>query len=99
MNNLIFRDQHRRVLFSKHEVTRIYLKRVLSDVSLPPEMHLNARLLLSRLPRNSSIVRIRNRCVLTGRPRGVYRFFKMSRIAFRNLALSGYLPGIRKASW
>jgi small subunit ribosomal protein S14 len=54
---------------------------------------------LAKLPRNSSRVRIRNRCELTGRPRGVYRKFRMSRIAVRGLASTGYIPGMVKSSW
>ena len=58
-----------------------------------------ARLKLAELPRNSSKVRIRNRCELSGRPRGVYRKFKLSRIALRELASTGQIPGMVKASW
>ncbi len=58
-----------------------------------------AVLKLAEMPRNGAAVRIRNRCTLTGRPRGVYREFQLSRIAFRELALAGQLPGIVKASW
>ena len=58
-----------------------------------------ARLKLSRIPRNASKVRIRNRCILTGRGRGVYRKFNLSRIAFRELSAIGQIPGITKSSW
>ena len=59
----------------------------------------NARLKLAKLPRNSSPTRVRNRCELTGRPRAVYRKFKLSRLALRELASSGALPGVVKSSW
>ena len=63
------------------------------------EERFTARLKLAELPRNSSKVRIRNRCELSGRPRGVYRKFKLSRIALRDLASTGQIPGMVKASW
>ncbi len=66
---------------------------------MPPEERFAARLKLSELPRNSSAVRIRNRCELTGRPRGYYRKFRLSRIALRELASSGQIPGMVKSSW
>jgi small subunit ribosomal protein S14 len=64
-----------------------------------PEERFQAKLKLAELPRNSSPTRIRNRCSLTGRPRGFYRKFKMSRIAVRELASSGQIPGMLKSSW
>jgi small subunit ribosomal protein S14 len=68
-------------------------------VELPAEERFNARLKLSQLPRNASAVRVRNLCDLTGRPRAYYRKFKISRIALRELALKGQIPGMVKASW
>ena len=64
-----------------------------------PEERFAAHMKLAKLPRNSSKVRIRNRCELTGRPRGVYRKFRMSRIALRDLASMGRIPGMIKSSW
>ena len=75
------------------------LKAIANDDSLPLEERFAARLKLAKLPRNSSAVRIRNSCMLTGRPRGFYRKLKMSRIALRELGSQGYIPGLVKSSW
>ncbi len=75
------------------------LKAIANDDSLPLEERFAARLKLAKLPRNSSAVRIRNRCELTGRPRAYYRKLKMSRIALRELGSQGYVPGLVKSSW
>jgi small subunit ribosomal protein S14 len=75
------------------------LKAIANDEALPLEERFAARLKLAKLPRNSSAVRIRNRCELTGRPRGFYRKLKMSRIALRELGSQGYIPGLVKSSW
>jgi small subunit ribosomal protein S14 len=94
-----YRDQKRRSLFGKHESLRIVLKSIIYNQELPEEIRFKAQLELASLPNDSSKVRIRNRCVLTGRARGNYRLFKMSRIKFRELASMGMIPGITKASW
>ena len=78
---------------------RARLKAIADDRSLPPEERFAARLKLAELPRNSSATRIRNRCELTGRPRGYYRKFKLSRLALRELASAGQIPGMVKSSW
>ena len=78
---------------------RAALKKIANDESLPLEERFEARLKLAELPRNSSPTRIRNRCEITGRPRAVYRKFKLSRLALRELASSGALPGVVKSSW
>ena len=70
-----------------------------TPATLPAEERFAARLKLAELPRNSSPTRIRNRCELTGRPRAVYRKFKLSRVALRQLASLGALPGVVKSSW
>ena len=75
------------------------LKAIANDESLPLEDRFEARLKLAKLPRNSSKTRIRNRCELTGRPRGFYRKLKMSRIALRQLGSAGLVPGLVKSSW
>ena len=75
------------------------LKAIANDQNLPLEERFAARLKLAKLPRNSSPTRIRNRCEITGRPRAVYRKFKLSRLALRELASSGALPGVVKSSW
>ncbi len=75
------------------------LKAIANDQNLPLEERFAARLKLAELPRNSSKVRIRNRCMLTGRPRAFYRKLKMSRIALRELSAAGQIPGMVKSSW
>ncbi len=75
------------------------LKAIANNDALPLEERFAARLKLAKLPRNSSPVRIRNRCELTGRPRAYYRKLKMSRIALRELGSQGYIPGLVKSSW
>jgi small subunit ribosomal protein S14 len=75
------------------------LKAIANDDSLPLEERFAARLKLAKLPRNSSPVRVRNRCALTGRPRAYYRKLKMSRIALRELGSQGFIPGLVKSSW
>ena len=74
------------------------LKAVANNEALPLEERFAARLKLAKLPRNSSPVRIRNRCEITGRPRAYYRKLKMSRIALRELGSQGYIPGLVKSS-
>ncbi len=78
---------------------RARLKAMARDESLQPEERFAARLKLAELPRNSAPTRQRNRCALTGRPRGYYRKIGMSRIALRELALRGLIPGMVKSSW
>ncbi len=95
----IAKDQRRRKLAKKYAARREKLKKIVMDRSLPAEERFAAQLKLAKLPRNSAKVRIRNRCLLTGRPRGYYRKLKLSRIALRELASSGQLPGMIKSSW
>jgi small subunit ribosomal protein S14 len=78
---------------------RAALKAIVRDRSQPMEERFNATLKLAELPRNSSKVRVRNRCEISGRPRGFYRKLKMSRIALRELGSAGYIPGLVKSSW
>src|SRR5580698_5114990 len=75
------------------------LKSIVMDRTLPVEDRFNATIKLAQLPRNGAAVRVRLRCELTGRSRGNYRKFKLCRIAFRDLASSGQIPGVTKASW
>jgi len=95
----IERNEKRRKLTDRYAAKRAALKEVANDRSLPMEERFSARLKLAKLPRNSSRVRIRNRCKISGRPRGNYRKFKMSRIALRDLASTGQIPGMVKSSW
>ncbi|MBT5457257.1 MAG: 30S ribosomal protein S14 [Rhodospirillaceae bacterium] len=86
-------------LSKKFASKRARLKAIAQDKSLPSEECFAARLKLAEMPRNSSPTRIRNRCELSGRPRGYYRKFKISRIALRDLASQGQIPGMTKSSW
>ena len=99
MSNSISRDQQRRILFAKHEWQRLLLQSMIKDLSTPAEMRARGVRLLSRMPRNSSLTRTRNRCVLTGRGRGVHRFCRLSRMKLRELASGGALAGVSKSSW
>ena len=78
---------------------RARLKAIASDKNLPQEERFSARLKLAQMPRNASPTRVRNRCELTGRSRGFYRKFKMSRVALRELGSRGLIPGLVKSSW
>ena len=90
----------RRIKLTKRIVgKRTRLKEIAIDRTAPPEERFAAQLKLSELPRNGSATRVRNRCALSGRPRGYYRRFKLSRIALRELASSGQIPGMVKSSW
>lgn len=95
----INKQKRREKLVRRFAAKRAELKRRSNDMSLSPEERQGAREKLASLPRNSSPVRLRTRCMVTGRPRAVYRKFMLSRIAFRELAHKGQLPGIHKASW
>ena len=91
---------NKRIKLSKRFfVKRKKLKEIIMNKQLPLEERFKAQLKLSNLPRNSSKTRVRNRCQITGRPHGVYRKLKISRIALRQLGLSGKIPGMIKSSW
>ena len=75
------------------------LKKIINNKKLPLDQRFNAQLKIAKLPKNSAKIRIRNRCEITGRPHGVYRKLKISRIALRQLASSGKIPGMTKSSW
>lgn len=93
------RDLKRATLAKRYAAKRAALKAQAKDESLSPEERFNARLKLAELPRNSAPNRQRLRCGLSGRPRGNYRKFKLSRIALRDLASRGEIPGVVKSSW
>lgn len=95
----IEKNRHRRRLVEQKSAARAELKAIVHDRERAPEERFEATLMLAKLPRNSAKVRVRNRCGLTGRPRGTYRKFGLSRIALRELAASGQIPGMVKASW
>ena len=93
------RNERVRRLVKAKAAKRASLKAIANDESLSLEERFDARLKLAAMPRNSSPTRIRNRCLVTGRPRGFYRKLKMSRIALRELGSQGQIPGLVKSSW
>ncbi len=93
------KNNMRKRLSKAHAGKRAALKKVVMDRELPVEDRFEATLKLAQLPRNGAKVRVRLRCELTGRPRGNYRKFKLSRNQLRDLANKGMLPGVVKASW
>jgi small subunit ribosomal protein S14 len=95
----IERNKKRKRLTEKYKTKRAELKAILADPKTSDTEFFAAQKKLSKLPRNSSRVRIRNRCSLSGRPRGFIGRFGVSRITFRELALSGKIPGVIKSSW
>ncbi len=95
----VHKDKKRRKLAGKYAKKRAALKAIIKDKNVGMEERFAAVLALSELPKNSAKIRQVNRCALTGRPHAVYRKFKLSRIAVRNLASRGELPGVVKSSW
>ena len=93
------KNNRRAQLVKRYNPRRERLKAIARDRNAAPEERFEAQLKLTELPRNSSQTRIRNRCSLTGRPRGVYRKLKLSRIALRDLGSKGMVPGLVKSSW
>lgn len=91
------KDKLHRVSFGIMELHRLTLKSIYSDQHLPKIIRFGAHLELNTLSGNKSV--IRNRCILTGRARAIFRSFRVSRILYRQLADEGFLPGVRKASW
>ncbi len=96
---VINREKKRREMVAKFAAKRELLLATISNVNLSEEERADARLKLQALPRDSSPVRLRNRCALTGRPRGTFRKFGLGRIKLREFAMRGEIPGIVKASW
>jgi small subunit ribosomal protein S14 len=96
---LINREAKRRALVKKYEVKRKELKAIIADQTRSMEERMEARARLQALPRNANPTRLRNRCALTGRPRGTFRKFGLARAKIREAALRGDIPGIIKASW
>ena len=95
----IERNLKRIRLSKKYFKRREKLKKIIKNKKLPLEERFAAQLKLAKIPRNSSRTRIRNRCEITGRPHGVYRKLRISRIALRELASKGRIPGMTKSSW
>ena len=95
----INKNNNRAKLIRRHAAKRAELKKIIMKKDLPFDERLQAQIALSKMPRNGSKVRHRNRCELTGRARGTYRKFKLSRIKLRELGSFGRIPGLTKASW
>ena len=95
----INKNNRRLKLSDKYYKKRKKLKKIIMDKKLPLEERFKEQMKLSSLPRNSAKTRVRNRCQITGRPHGVYRKLKISRIALRQLGLEGKIPGMVKSSW
>ena len=96
---LINRNEKRKKLVAKYAKKREALVAILIDPKASDETRFEARLKIQALPRNANKTRLRNRCALTGRPRGVYKKFGLARSKLRDIALSGEIPGVIKASW
>ncbi len=96
---IVNRDLKRRKTVKLYAEKRANILKILSDVNASQDDKILARIGLQKLPRNSSPVRLRNRCSLTGRPRGVYSKFALGRCKLRDIAMNGNIPGITKASW
>jgi small subunit ribosomal protein S14 len=96
---VINRNEKRRRTVKKFEVKRAALLAIINDFKQPEDDRMAARMQLQQLPRNASPTRVRNRCKLTGRPRGVYRKFGLGRNKLREIAMRGEIPGMTKASW
>jgi small subunit ribosomal protein S14 len=96
---MIERELKRELLVAKHAKKRAELKAIISSLTASQEEKWDAQVALQSLPKNSSVVRLRNRCQLTGRSRGVYRKFGLGRNKLREMAMFGDVPGLTKASW
>ncbi|MDG1352367.1 MAG: 30S ribosomal protein S14 [Sulfitobacter sp.] len=97
--SMIARETKREALVKKYAAKRLELKTIINDQEKPMDERFRATLALAKLPRNSSAVRLHNRCQLTGRPHAYYRKLKISRIALRDLGSAGQIPGMVKSSW
>ncbi len=96
---MVEREKKRKKMVDKYAEKRAKLKAIIKDQTIPADERFQATLTLAKLPRNGAKIRMRNRCALTGRPRGYYRKLDLSRIALRDLASRGELPGVVKSSW
>ena len=97
--SVVNREQKRREMVAKYAAKRALLLATIMDTKLGEEVRAEARAKLQALPRDSSPVRLRNRCALTGRPRGTFKKFGLGRIKLREFAMRGEIPGVVKASW
>ncbi len=99
MANFIQKDNQKRHLVLQNEIKRLEYKSIIKNFNLPKEIRYEYVSKLNKLNKNGSKIRVRNRCVITGRSRSVYSFCKLSRLKFRELAAQGSLAGIKKSSW
>ena len=97
--SMVEREKKRQALVAKYASKRAALKAIINDQEKPMEERFKATLKLAELPRDSSATRLHSRCLISGRPKAYYRKLKMSRIALRDLASSGQVPGMVKSSW
>lgn len=95
----IMKNKRRERMSKRYAAKRESLRKIIHDMSVPADQRFQAMIKLSELPRNSAKIRVMNRCNMTGRPHSVYRKFGLSRIALRDLASNGQIPGLVKASW
>lgn len=99
MANNLQKDKRLRFLASRYELKRIQYKSIINNLCLPKEIRYEYVFKLNKLSRNTSTIRIKNRCILSGRGKGIYRFCKLSRLNLRRLSAEGFLPGIIKSCW
>ncbi len=99
MKYLFWKDKKRRILFNEYENRSIFLKGIITNLSLNSKLRARATKQLISIPRDASISRIRNRCTFTNRPRAVLRKFGLSRLMFRKYVWKGKLIGVRNSSW
>ena len=99
MKKHLIKDLKRRKLVKKYEKKKLLLKAILSNINIPIRLRMEAQFLLSKLPRNSSIVRVRNRSLINGKSRGVLWKYGIDRITFREWALKGLIPGCATYTW
>jgi small subunit ribosomal protein S14 len=96
---MVVKNEKRQARATKMRSVRAELRKVIKNPKTSPEQRYEAQMKMSKLPKDSSDLRVRNRCKISGRPRGYLRKFQMSRLAFREYASRGLLPGVIKASW
>ena len=99
MKKNLIKDLQRRKLIKKYEKKKLILKAILSNINIPIKLRMEAQILLSKLPKNSSLVRIRNRSPINNKPRGILRKYGIDRITFREWALKGLIPGCTTHTW
>ncbi|MAV64142.1 MAG: 30S ribosomal protein S14 [Candidatus Marinimicrobia bacterium] len=97
--SMIVKNIKRKQIVERYRDRRFELKKIMKDSKSSMEDKISARMKLEKMPRDANPNRVRNRCVVTGRPRSYYRRFGLSRITFREMALKGQIPGVTKASW